>query len=90
MAQESRLLKLDYEQQVPLTINYKGVRLEGGYRLDFVFEKRVIVELKAVEDVLPVHEAQLLTYMKLTNIRVGLLLNFNVSALKNGIYRRVL
>jgi len=90
MAQESKLLKLNFEQQVPLMINYKGIQLDGGYRLDFVFEKRVIVELKAVEEVLPVHEAQLLTYLKLAGIHVGLLLNFNVPVLKNGIYRRAL
>ena len=64
--------------------------MDGGYRIDFIFDKRVIVELKAVEQVLPVHEAQLLTYMKLARIRVGLLINFNTPVLKNGIYRRVL
>jgi GxxExxY protein len=90
MVHESKLLKMDFEQQVPLIVTYKGIRLDGGYRLDLVYEKRVIVELKAVEEVLPVHEAQLLTYLKLTGIRVGLLLNFNVPVLKNGIYRRVL
>lgn len=90
MVHESKLLKMDFEQQVPLVVTYKGVQLDGGYRLDLVYEKRVIVELKAVEEVLPVHEAQLLTYLKLTGIRVGLLLNFNVPVLKNGIYRRVL
>lgn len=90
MAHESKLLKLGFEQQVPLIVNYKGIKLDGGYRLDFVFDKRVIVEIKAIEAVLPVHEAQLLTYLKLTNIHVGLLLNFNVPVLKDGIYRRVL
>jgi GxxExxY protein len=89
MAHEATLLKLKFEQQVPLIVNYKGVQLDGGYRLDFIFEKRVVVELKAVEEVLPVHEAQLITYLKLTNIHVGLLLNFNVPVLKEGIYRRV-
>lgn len=90
MAHESKLRKLPFEQQVPLKVAYKGIELDGGYRLDFVFDKRVIVELKTVEEVLPVHEAQLLTYLKLTGIRVGLLINFNVPLLKNGIYRRVL
>ena len=85
-----KLLKLNFEQQVPLIVNYKGIQLDGGYRLDFIFEKRVIVELKAIEQVLPIHEAQLMTYLKLTNIRVGLLLNFNVPILKQGIYRRVI
>ena len=90
MAHEARLLNLNFEQQVPLMVNYKGSQLDGGYRLDFIFENKVIVELKAVEEVLPVHEAQLMTYLKLKNIRVGLLLNFNTPVLKNGIYRRVL
>jgi len=73
-----------------LPLNYKGIDLDAGYLIDLIFDKRVIVELKAVERVIPVHEAQLLTYMKLTGIRVGLLLNFNVPILKDGIYRRVL
>ena len=90
MAHESTLRKLSFEQQVPLKVSYKGIELDGGYRLDFVYDKRVVVELKTVESVLPVHEAQLLTYLKLTGIRVGLLINFNVPVLKNGIYRRVL
>src|SRR5687767_2553179 len=89
MVHEAKLLKLNFEQQVPLSVNYKGIQLDGGYRLDFIFEKRVIVELKAIEEVLPIHEAQLMTYLKLTNIHVGLLLNFNVPVLKEGIYRRV-
>jgi GxxExxY protein len=90
MAHESKLRKLSFEQQVTLKVNYKGLDLDGGYRLDFVYDNRVVVELKTVESVLPVHEAQLLTYLKLTGIRVGLLINFNVPVLKNGIYRRVL
>jgi GxxExxY protein len=75
---------------VDLPLNYKGIRLDAGYVIDLVYGKRVIVELKAVERVIPVHEAQLLTYMKLTGIHVGLLINFNVPVLKEGIYRRVL
>ena len=90
MAHEAYLRTIQFEQQVPLLVKYKDVRLEAGYRLDFVFERKVIVEIKAVDEVLPVHEAQLLTYLKLTGIRVGLLLNFNVPVLKNGIYRRIL
>ena len=90
MAHESKLRKLSFEQQVPLKVNYKGLELDGGYRLDFVYNHRVVVELKTVESVLPVHEAQLLTYLKLTGIRVGLLINFYVPLLKSGIYRRVL
>ena len=90
MAHESRLRNLLFEEQVPLKVKYKGIELDGGYRLDLVYDERVIVEVKAVEAVMPVHEAQLLTYLKMTNIHVGLLINFNVPVLKNGIYRRVL
>lgn len=90
MAHESTLQKMPFEQQVPLKVQYKGIELDGGYRLDFIFDKRVILEIKTVEVVLPVHEAQLLTYLKLTGIRVGLLINFNVPVLRNDIYRRVL
>ncbi len=90
LAHESRLRNLIFEEQVPLKVKYKGIELDGGYRLDFIYEKRVILEVKAVEGVLPVHEAQLLSYLKMTGIRVGLLINFNVPVLKNGIYRRVL
>lgn len=82
--------KIPFERQIDLLLNYKGIDLDAGYLIDLVFDKRVIVELKAVERVIPVHEAQLLTYMRLTGIRVGLLLNFNVPILKDGIYRRVL
>ncbi|HSO11572.1 MAG TPA: GxxExxY protein [Anaerolineales bacterium] len=90
LAQECKLQKIPFEEQVALKLNYKGIELDGGYRIDFIFDRRVVVELKAVEQVLPVHEAQLLTYLKLTSIRVGLLLNFNTPFLKDGIYRRVL
>ena len=90
LAQECKLQKILFEEQVALKLNYKGIALESGYLIDFVFENRVVVELKAVEQVLPVHEAQLLTYLKLTGIRVGLLINFNTPVLKDGIYRRAL
>jgi len=90
LAQENRVQKLPFEEQIPLKLKYKGIELDGGYKIDFIFDKRVVVELKAVETVLHVHEAQLLTYLKLTGIHVGLLINFNTPVLKNGIYRRVL
>ena len=90
MEHESALRGIPFERQVDLPLNYKGLDLDAGYVIDLVYDKRVIVELKAVEHVIPVHEAQLLTYMKLTGIRVGLLLNFNVPVLKDGLYRRVL
>lgn len=87
---ESTLRKMPFEHKAKLPVNYKGIELDAGYEIDLIYDKRVIVELKAVERVIPVHEAQLLTYMRLTGIRVGLLINFNVPVLKDGIYRRVL
>ena len=89
MEHESKLRSIPFEHLVDLPLNYKGINLEAGYIIDLIYDKRVIVELKAVERVIPVHEAQLLTYMRLTGIRVGLLINFNVPVLKDGIYRRV-
>jgi GxxExxY protein len=90
MEHESVLRNIPFERLVNLPLNYKGVDLDAGYVIDLVYDKRVIVELKAVERIIPVHEAQLLTYMRLTGIRVGLLINFNVPVLKDGVYRRVL
>lgn len=76
---------LRYIRQVSVPVSYKGVDLECGYRLDFVVENEVVVEIKSVESLLPVHKAQVLTYLKLTNLAQGLLINFNVSLLKNGV-----
>ncbi len=84
---ELSLSGLSFQRQVQLPISYKGVKLDCGYRLDVVVEDLVIVELKAVERILPIHEAQLLSYLKLFDKRVGLLMNFHVAALKNGIKR---
>jgi GxxExxY protein len=81
---------LAFKRQVPLPIIYKSVRLDCGYRLDVVAEERVILELKTVERVLPVHDAQMLTYLKLNGIKTGLLLNFNSPTLKDGLKRFVL
>ena len=81
---------LCYQRQVELPVMYKGVALEAGYRLDVVVEDMVILELKAVEKLLPIHEAQLLTYLRLSKKPVGLLINFNVPFLKAGIVRKVL
>lgn len=78
------------EQQKPLPVVYKGVHLDVGYRLDLLVDGLVIVELKAVDQLLPIHEAQLLSYLKLSGCRVGLLINFNVRLLKDGIRRLVL
>jgi GxxExxY protein len=78
-----------YKSQVPLPIVYKGVHLEAGYRLDLLVEECLIVELKSVERFEPIHEAQLLTYLRLTNLWLGLLINFNVPVLRMGIKRLV-
>ena len=80
---------LKVEQQKPLPIVYKGITLECGYRLDLMIEDEVIVEVKSVEKLLPIHKAQLQSYLKLSGCKVGLLINFNVEVLKNGIQRVV-
>jgi GxxExxY protein len=77
-------------RQVDLPVSYKGTLLSCGYRLDIVVADTILIELKAVERLLPIHEAQLLTYLRLSRMRVGLLMNFNVAVLKRGIIRRVL
>jgi GxxExxY protein len=81
---------LIFRRQVSLPVVYKAVRLDCGYRIDVVVEQRVILELKTVERLIPVHDAQLLTYLKLSGLRTGLLLNFHSPVLKNGIKRLVL
>jgi GxxExxY protein len=68
-------------------VEYRGLQLDCGYRLDLIVDRYVIVEVKAVGKVLPVHRAQVLTYLKLTNVRLGLLINFNVEVLRSGLYR---
>ena len=73
-----------------MPLAYKGINLDCGYRIDLIVDNRVVLELKAVQEILPLHEAQLLTYLRLTGLRVGLLINFNVPVLKNGIRRKVL
>ncbi len=78
------------ERQVSVPIRYDGVTLDAGLRLDMVVDGLAVLELKAVEQLLPVHEAQLLTYLKLSSLRLGFLLNFNVSLMKNGIARKIL
>jgi len=79
-----------FVRQHPLPVVYKGIKLDCGYRLDFLVENTVVVEIKAVESILPIHEAQLLSYLKLGGWQVGLLINFNVPVLKQGIKRIVL
>ena len=87
---ELRLRGLRFERQIDIPAEYKGVKLDCAYRLDLLVEGKVIVEVKSVETLLPIHEAQLLTYLRLAGKRVGLLINFNTPVLKKGIIRRVL
>ena len=87
---ELHLRGLSFKRQVELSVAYKGVKLDCGYRLDVLVEDAVVVELKSMEQILPIHQAQLLTYLRLAGKKVGLLINFNVAVLKNGIVRRVL
>ena len=89
MSHELNLRGLSFERQKPLALTYKGKNLDCGYRLDLVVEGLVILELKAVERIEPIHEAQLLTYLKLSDLKLGILINFNVPVLKNGIKRLV-
>lgn len=90
MGHELRLNGLGFERQVIIPATYKGFRVEGSQRVDPIVEKSVVVELKVVEKINPVHEAQILTYLRLTGIKVGLLINFNEAVLKDGIRRMVL
>ncbi len=78
---------LTARRQVQMPVEYQGVKIDVGYRLDLLVEEQVVVELKAVEKMSPIHEAQILTYLKLSGLKLGLLLNFNEAVLKNGIKR---
>jgi len=86
---EMALRGIKFERQVPLPLNYKGVDLDCGYRLDLLVEDKVIVELKSVETLEPIHEAQMLTYLKFRNAWLGLIINFNVIMLKDGVRRLI-
>ncbi len=90
LARELSLSGINFKIQVPLPVEYKGTRLDCGYRIDMLIEESLILELKSVEKVAEIHKAQLLTYMKLAKIKVGLIINFNVKLLKNGIERFIL
>jgi len=90
LARELILRRIPFERERPLPLAYKGIRLECGYRVDLLVAGSVVVEIKAIEAIAPIHEAQLLTYLQLGGWHVGLLINFNVVLLKNGICRRVL
>jgi GxxExxY protein len=90
LAHELKCAGLPFMLQHPLPVNYNGVKLDCGYRVDLLVDNKIIIELKSVDKVLPIHQAQLLTYMKLAGIKIGLLMNFNVRFMKNGIKRMVL
>ena len=90
LCHELSLRRVAFGRQMPLPVEYKGVKLDCGYRLDLLVEGAVVVEIKAVEAIHAIHEAQLLTYLKLGGWKLGLLINFNVSVLKEGIRRRIL
>lgn len=87
---ELRLEGFPFVRQVALPVNYKGCQLDCSYRMDLVVDGKVLLELKAVDHLLSVHETQLLTYLRLSEVKVGLLMNFNVAVLKEGIVRRAL
>ncbi|HUW50551.1 MAG TPA: GxxExxY protein [Sulfuricella sp.] len=89
LCHELLLQGVGFERQVSLPVVYKGIKLDCGYLMDLVVEGEIVVELKTVEKILPIHEAQLLTYLKLYHRPVGLLVNFNVPVLKSGIKRIV-
>jgi GxxExxY protein len=82
-------MDLKFQRQVHLPINYKGIKFESAYKMDLVVEDAIVIEIKATEELLPIHAAQLLTYLKSSNKRVGLLINFNVPILRNGLKRIV-
>lgn len=90
LCHELGLRSISFERQRPLPVQYKGVKLECGYRLDLLVANVVVVEIKAVSSIESIHEAQLLTYLRIGGWKIGLIINFNVPVLKNGIRRRVL
>jgi GxxExxY protein len=90
LCHEFSLRRLAFQRQVALPVAYKGVKLDCGYKLDIVVEGKVVLELKSVEQVSPLHKAQLLTYLRLSGKKVGLLMNFNTPLMKDGVVRMVL
>jgi GxxExxY protein len=90
LCRELNIRGISFERQKPIAIEYKGVKLDCGYRADLIIEGKVLVEIKAVEALSAINEAQLLSYLRLGHLEVGLIINFNVQLLKQGIRRRVL
>ncbi|HET9417776.1 MAG TPA: GxxExxY protein [Chthoniobacterales bacterium] len=90
LCRELSLRNLPFECQKPLPLTYKGVNLDCGYRANVIVDRRVLVEVKSVDELAPIHDAQLLSYLKLSGLKVGLLINFNVRVLSHGLRRKVL
>ena len=90
LCHELHLRNISFKRQVPLPVIYKGAKLDCGYRIDLLVNDELVVELKSVDSILPIHEAQTLTYLRMGNWKVGLILNFNVPILVKGIKRLVL
>lgn len=87
LAFEMKSQGVEFKRQLIVPVHYKGTKIDQGFRLDLLVENKLIVELKAVEKILPIHEAQLITYLKLSNLSLGLIINFNEKMLKNGVKR---
>ena len=89
LAKELHKRSIKFQTQIPMPVIYDGEKIDCGFRLDMLLEEKIIIEIKAVEEVLPVHKAQILTYLKITNLHLGFLVNFNVPLIKYGIQRVV-
>jgi GxxExxY protein len=89
LCRELSIREIPFERQIPIPVEYKGVKLDCGYRADIVVDGTILLEIKAIESLLPIHDAQLLSYLKLGGWKIGLLINFNVELLKHGLRRRV-
>ena len=89
LCRELAIRGIPFERQVPIPVEYKGVKLDCGYRADIVVDGTILLEIKAIDSLLPIHDAQLLSYLKLGGWKIGLLINFNVELLKSGLRRRV-
>jgi len=89
LCRELSIRGIPFERQVLIPVEYKGVKLDCGYRADIVVDGTILLEIKAIDSLLPIHDAQLLSYLKLGGWKIGLLINFNVELLKNGLRRRV-
>src|SRR5215469_14791369 len=90
LCRELSFREIPFERQVPIPVEYKGVKLDCGYRADIVVDGTILLEIKAIDSLLPIHDAQLLTYLRLGGWQIGLLINFNVELLKHGLRRRIL